>query len=208
MLITIIGGSQGTGALLAKLALEAGHRVTVVSRSGNGPDGARIVKGSATEVDVCAEAVSGADAVVVTVGAAKGVRHQRAAVTRTVIEAMQRVGARRLVVQSSVGANGSASQLPGLLRFITPMLLSKPLADHNEQEVAVAGSGLEWTVVRPTGLTNKEPLGSWLALESSSPGTLLGTIPRSDLAAYLLAVLSDDTTLGKAVGISSRPAAG
>lgn len=207
MLITIIGGSHGTGALLARLAQEAGHSVTVVSRSGDGPAGARLIKGSATEAGVCAEAVTGADAVVVTVGAAKGVHHQRAAVTRTVIEAMRRAGVRRLVVQSSVGAGGSASQLPGSLRFITPILLSKPLADHNEQEAAVTGSGLDWTVVRPTGLTDKAPQGSWLALDGTSRETLLGTIAREDLAAFMLSVLLDDATIGEAISVSSRPAA-
>ncbi|MHA6524176.1 NAD(P)-dependent oxidoreductase [Tessaracoccus sp. G1721] len=208
MRITIIGGSQGTGALLARLALAAGHSVTVVSRGGNGPDGARIIAGNATEPEVCAEAVTGADAVVITVGAAKGIRHQRAAVTRTVIDAMRRAGVRRLVVQSSVGAGGSASQLPGVLRYITPVVLGGPLADHNEQEAAVTGSGLDWTVVRPTGLTDKAPQGSWLALETTSGQKLLGTVPRADLAAFMLEVLGDDATIGKAIGISSPPPTG
>lgn len=206
MRITIIGGSQGTGAHLASLAQQAEHEVTVVSRRGEGPEGARIITGSALDPGVCAEAVAGADAAVVTVGGARGVRHQRAAVTRTVIRAMQETGVRRLLVQSSVGSGDSAAQLPAAVRGITLLLLRGALADHNAQEEAVEDSGLDWTIVRPTGLSNSSPEGSWLALETASNQTLLGTIPRGDLAAFMLEALGDDAMIGKAVGISSRPA--
>lgn len=206
MKITIVGGSHGTGALLASLAQEAGHEVTAVSRSGDVPAGVRRVVGDASDPAVASEAVAGADAVLVTVGGAKGVHHQRAAVTRAVIDAMRAAGVRRLVVQSSLGAGGSASQIPGPARAITSLFLAKPLADHNEQESAVTTSGLDWTIVRPSGLTNKEPTGSWRALEATSDAKLAGTIPRADLAAYLLTVPADDTAVGKAYGISSRSA--
>lgn len=203
MRITIIGGSAGTGAQLATVAREAGHDVTVLSRRGGAPNGARSVTGSATDPSVVREAVAGADAVAVTVGGAKGVKHQRAQVTRTVIEAMQDAGVRRLVVQSSLGAGESASQLSGLLAKITPVLLAKPLADHNEQESAVMTSGLDWTIVRPTGLKDKPATGRWQALDVSDPGKLGGSIPRADLAACMLDVLGDESTFGRALGVSS-----
>ncbi|MCQ1952697.1 NAD(P)-dependent oxidoreductase [Arthrobacter sp. zg-Y238] len=203
MRITIIGGSKGTGAELASLAQKAGHEVTVLSRSGTAPEGVRNVTGNATDPDAAARAVAGADAVVVTVGGAKGVHHQRDAVTRTVIGAMQAQGVRRLVVQSSLGAGDSSSQLPGPLGLITRVALAKPLADHNEQESAVTGSGLDWTLVRPTGLTDKDPSGTWRALEVGGEGKLRGSIPRRDLAACMLEILTDDSTVGRAFGVSS-----
>lgn len=203
MKITIVGGSKGTGAELASAAREAGHEVTVLSRSGRAPAGVRVITGDAADPAVASRAVTGADAVVVTVGGAKGVAHQRSAVTRTVIGAMQEAGVRRLVVQSSLGAGDSGSQLPGPLGLITRVLLAKPLADHNEQESAVQGSGLDWTIVRPTGLTDKDPAGTWRALEPGDSGKLKGSIPRRDLAACLLGILTDDSTIGKALGVSS-----
>ena len=201
--ITLIGGSSGTGAELASLALAAGHDVTVLSRSGRAPAGARAVIGNATDPAAASSAVAGADAVVVTVGGAKGVARQRTAVTRAVITAMQKEGVRRLVVQSSLGAGDSGSQLPGPLRVIMRVVLAKALADHNGQESAVKASGLDWTIVRPTGLTNKEPSGNWKAQETGDDGTLGGSIPRRDLASCLLGVLADGSTIGKALGVSS-----
>lgn len=204
MQITIVGGSQGTGAQLAQLAMKAGHVVTVVTRSGQVPEGAERVMGSAADPAVARLAVTGADAVVITVGGAKGVKHQRTAVTRTVIEQMKGVGVRRLLVQSSLGAGESTSQLPALLRLPMRLMLAAPLTDHNEQETAVMASGLDWTIVRPAGLTDKPGTGAWQALETSEPGTLRGTIPRADLAASMLEALEDPSTIGSALGVSSR----
>lgn len=204
MKITVIGGSKGTGAQLAGLARDAGHEVTVLSRSGTAPTGVRSVTGSATDAVAVREAVTGADAVVVTVGGAKGVRHQRAQVTRAVIAAMREAGVRRLVVQSSLGAGDSASQLPRPLGTITKLMLMLPLADHDEQEAAVRRSGLDWTVLRPTGLTDKPATGSWQALRVGDPGTLRSSIPRADLAACMLDALGDDATIGAFLGASSR----
>lgn len=204
MKITLIGGSQGTGAALAELAQAAGHDVTVVSRSGTAIAGARVVTGSAADPAIAAAAVAGADAVVVTVGGAKGVRHARAAVTQSVVAAMAATGATRLLVQSSLGAGGSAAQLPAVAGFITKLVLAGPLADHKAQEAVVRASTLDWTIVRPSGLTNAEAAGAWTALRESEPGSLRGTIARRDLAAYLLAALTDESTIGAEIGLSSR----
>lgn len=200
MNITIIGGSKGTGAQLATIAIDADHDVTVVSRSGTAPAGARIVAGDATDADVLREAIAGA--VVVTVGGAKGVENQRATVTKAVLAAMEDVGVRRLIVQSSLGAGDSGAQMPAPLRVLMNAVLAKPLADHNAQEAAVFASDLDWTVIRPTGLKDKPATGTWRALEVSDEGTLSGSIPRGDVAACMLVSLGDDATTGKALGVS------
>lgn len=204
MKITIIGGSRGTGAQLATLAQAAGHDVTVLSRSGDAPDGVRVVAGDATKAAVARQAVDGADAVVITVGGAKGVPRQRTKVTRSVVAAMQELGVPRVLMLSSLGAGGSGNLLPAPLRLITRVVLATALADHDEQESVVMGSGLSWTVVRPAGLTNRPPTGSWRVAETPGDEALGGSISRGDLAAYLLELLSDDATIGRALGVSGR----
>lgn len=202
MKITVIGGSKGTGARLAALAHGAGHEVTALSRSGTAPDGVRAVAGDASDPAAVQHAVSGADAVVVTVGGAKGVHHHRAAVTGSVIQAMEAAGVRRLVVQSSLGAGDSGSLMPAPLRLLMKAVLAAPLADHDDQESAVMRSNLDWTLVRPTGLTDRPATGSTRALRTGQKGKLGGSISRDDLAAYLLGALEDDALIGTAVGIS------
>lgn len=204
MKIVIVGGSRGTGARLASLAQGEGHEVTVLSRSG-GPvtPGVETLKGDAGDPEVAARAVAGADAVVVTVGGAKGTSRQRSAVTRVVVAAMQEAGVRRLVVQSSLGAGGSAAQMPALVRVLTRVVLASALADHDEQESAVVTSDLDWTIVRPAGLTNGPTTGGWTARELTKGAKGFGSIPRGDLAACLLRVLEDDSTVGRAFGVSN-----
>lgn len=202
MMITIVGGSHGTGRALAETAVQAGHHVTLVSRSGATLDGARAVTGDATDPAVAREAVEGADAVVVTVGGAKDEPRARTNVTRAVVKAMQEAGVKRLVVQTSLGTGGSERQLPFLLRLITPIMLAKPLADHEEQEDAVRASGLDWTIVRPSGLTDKPATGEWKTLRDDEPGTLSGRVSRGDVAGCILAALSDDSTIGAELGVS------
>lgn len=64
-------------------------------------------------------------------------------------------------------------------------------------------SSLKWTVVRPTGLTDKPAAGSTRVPQVGQKGTLGDTIPGDDLAAYMLGALEDDTLIGKPVCISS-----
>lgn len=202
--ITIIGGSQGTGRVLAEQARDAGHDVTVLSRSGVDLAGVRAVTGDATDQAVAREAVAGADAVVVTVGGAKGSAYARTAVTSTVIAAMKEAGVDRLVVQTSLGAGDSARQLPFLLGLITPVMLSKPFEDHNAQEDAVRASGLRWTIVRPAGLTDKPATGQWKALRHDEPGKVGGRVTRGDVAGCILWALSDDSSVSAQLGVSGH----
>ena len=123
--------------------------------------------------------------------------------TKAAIEAMRRAGVRRLVVQSSLGAGDSGQQLPQPFRLFAKVALAKPIADHNAQEDAVRASGLDWTIVRPPGLTDQPATGEWLALEVGDGGTLNGRISRADLAAFILASLDSDAA-GREVGVSSR----
>lgn len=205
MKLVIIGGNSGTGSILAELACQAGHGVTTVSRSGSASAPAQIkqLTGDASDPLFAAQAIAGADAVAITVGGSKGRKNARTSVTRSIIHAMGQHSPQRLLVQSSLGAGNSAAQLPGAIGLLTKVLLAKPLADHNEQEKLVENSGLQWSIVRPTGLANKPATGSWTALRVGEPGRLGGSISRRDLAAFMLQMLHDPDTVQQAYGISN-----
>lgn len=202
MKIAVIGGSGGTGAQIAEQALRGGHDVTVISRSGKAPTGVHTVHGDAADPDVVAGAVKDCAAVFVTVGGSKGSRGHRARVTRAVIEGMKKAEVSRLIVQSSVGAGGSDKHLPRPLRLFAKVTLAVPLADHNEQEAAVRDSGLQWTIVRPSGLQDKEATGHVIALDESDDGTIRGTISRADLADFMLSTITDSDTIRAAISVS------
>lgn len=203
MKLTIIGGSRGTGAALADQAFVAGDDVTIVSRSGNTPSFARTITGSATDPQVIAEAVSDADAVVIAVGGTKDNKFNRRDVTQVVIDAMNKAGVKRLIVHSSLGAGDSEEQMKQPIRWIAMKTLATPLADHDAQEELVKNSGLDWTIVRPSGLRNSPATGEYKALEVGDSGHLGGSISRSDVAAFILQALRKPSTIGKAIGLST-----
>lgn len=199
--ITVVGGSRGTGRAVVEAALAANHDVTVVSRSGTGVGAAHVVTGDATDPDVARRAVAGADAVIVCVGGVKGKTRPRTEVTRAVVDAMRHEGVRRLLVQTSLGVGGSEKQLPVPLRQIAPIMLAKPLADHDAQEDVVRASGLDWTIVRPAGLTDRPATHRWRA-RSDGAGTLGGRVSRADVADCLLSCLDDSSSVGAQLGVS------
>lgn len=190
---------------MVKLAAQKGHDVSCVSRSGATelPDGVRDIKADALETDAIRSAVAGADAAVVTVGGAKGQSRHRAQVTRSVVAAMQDAGVRRLIVQSSLGVGDSMQLMPGPARLFARVVMATALADHAEQEAVVAESGLDWTVVRPGGLSSGPATGDYLAQESADGRPMKGMIARADVAAHIVSILDDPATFGRALALGT-----
>lgn len=205
MRITVVGGNRGAGAQVVQLAARAGHEVTSLSRSGAASvrDGVREIEGDALRPDVVRAAVAGADAVVVTVGGVSGADRHRTEVTRSVIAAMRDAGVRRLIVHSSLGVGDSMALLPGPARLFAKAVLGRALADHAEQEAAVAESGLDWTVVRPGGLTDGPATGSVVAQEAAEGRPMKGRIARADVAAHIVAILADPATFGRSLALGT-----
>ena len=205
MNITVVGGNSGTGAQVVRLAAEAGHAVTCLSRRGGGTASGQVkdVMGDATDPGVVRSVVEGADAVVVTVGGSAGADRNRADVTRSVIAAMQAAGVRRLVVHSSLGVGDSMKLMPAPARMFARTLLGKALAAHAEQEAAVKGSGLDWTIVRPGGLADGPATGTYVAQTTPEGRPMKGRISRADVAAHILQVLDDPASFDKALAMGT-----
>lgn len=205
MKITVVGGNTGTGAQVVQIAAHQGHQVTILSRSGatSPPEGVRDIKGDALETDVIREAVRGADAVVITVGGASGSNRHRTQVTRSVIAAMQDAGVRRLIVHSSLGVGDSMELMPAAARLFARTVLGKALADHADQEAAVRASGLDWTVVRPGGLTDGPATGAYVVQETAEGRPMKGMITRADVATHIVATLDDPATFGRSLAMGT-----
>jgi kynurenine 3-monooxygenase len=161
------------------------------------------VIGDATDAALVRSAVEGADAVVVTVGGSAGADRNRAVVTLSVIAAMQVAGVRRLIVHSSLGVGDSMSLMPAPVRMFARTVLGKALADHAEQEAAVEASGLDWTILRPGGLTDDPATGAYVAQVTSEDRPMKNRISRSDVAAHILKVLDDPTSYGEALAMGT-----
>jgi uncharacterized protein YbjT (DUF2867 family) len=194
----VAGGHGKIGLRLLRLLNQNGHRgrglirnedqVAALRSAGAEPALADLEN---VQVPDLAIAIQGADAVVFAAGAGPGSGEERkwtmdygGAVK--LIEAAQHESIRRYVIVSAMGA--ADPQGPGGSGTFGVYLQAKHDADEK-----LRASGLDYTIVRPGGLTDDSGTGR------VSIGERLdrGQIPRDDVAAVLFAVLGSDNTIGK-----------
>jgi uncharacterized protein YbjT (DUF2867 family) len=81
-------------------------------------------------------------------------------------------------------------------------MLRHVCADMRQAEDEIRASGLDWTIMRPPRLTGKPAAGSYrTAIDRNLPRGL--TISRADLAACMLALISDRAAVHRHVAIAS-----
>jgi len=111
------------------------------------------------------------------------------------VDVMKEHGTRRLVVESAFGAGESLALANGLERFLFATLLRAPYADKNLLEPEVKASGLEWTILRPTALTNGPATGRY-QVTAGRPAK--ASVARADVAAAMLRAVEERLWIGEA----------
>jgi len=207
MNLIIVGSTGGTGRCLVEQALEQGHTVTAFARNPakitiQHPN-LSVVQGDVLDRATVKPALNGKDAVL----SALGVRKLRKTTvlsegTRNIITAMQQHGVRRLIVESSLGVGDSRGQFPWYLGLLVRIFLRNIYADKEVQEAFIRESGLDWTIVRPAGLTNGARRGVYRQWVGKPDAPITGWISRADVADFMLKQLTDTTYLRQAVGLS------
>lgn len=206
MIVTIFGASGKTGELLVEQALEMGHQVRAFVRRENAlsiqQPNLELIMGSLNNEASLRSAISGADACISCLGGSSVTKHAPEIINgiQLIVRIMQEEKVGRIVYLSSVGVGESRYYMAQPIRFlIVELLLRIPLADHNKNEQTLMNSQLNWTIVRPGGLTNG-PLQS--ALQAGSHKILLKgnpTISRASVASFMLKQLNDEKYSKKAV---------
>lgn len=190
----LVAGGHGQIALrLLKLLAADGHTARgLIRKPAQAADlqavGAVPVLGDLENDESLAGYVKGADAVVFAAGAGPGSGNAR---KRTVdlggaiklADAAIETGVRRYVMVSSIGA-----QDPAAGGTMQPYLEAKAEAD-----AYVVAGGLDYTIVRPGGLTDEPGTGRVKATRDLGQR---GPIPRDDVAAVLAACLVTPATIG------------
>jgi putative NADH-flavin reductase len=207
--LLVLGATGGTGRQVVTQALERGHAVTALlrdpSRLSIASDRLRVLEGNVTDDDgALADAVRGQDAVISTLGVGKSFQSRGLIATSAprIVRAMQDEGVRRLIFTSAFGVGETRRDVPLLPRLFMRLLLQDVYRDKEAGEAGLVASGLDWTLVYPTGLADGTATGRWRAGEHLA---LRGFphIARADVAAFLIAQLDDTTYLRKRVLVSS-----
>lgn len=207
MRILIFGATGGTGRELVRQALERGQSVSAFARDPaalDKRDGLRGIAGDALDAASVERAVAGHDAVICALGRpAASPGRVRSAGTRNIVRAMERVGPRRLICQSTIGIGDSRPLLPPLYRYLlVPLLLRRTFAEHERQEAAVRSSQLDWTIVRAGALSDGEGTGSYRHGFPPSERSIEFEISRADVANFTVGLLADGTYLRESPSVS------
>ena len=211
MKLTILGATGATGTSLTGQALAAGHEVTAVVRDParlTVPPHPQLLTVTADVMDPASitPAVAGADAVISAVGPrGTGPTTVIQDSVRSIIQAMQKTGTRRLLeVSGSIAADeGESPYLRYLLKPVARRtFLRHVCADMRIGEDKIRHSDLDWTIFRPPSLTGKPARGTYrTAINRNLPHGF--TISRADLAACMLTMLGDPATVHKHVSIAN-----
>ena len=208
MRILVVGATGETGQQIVEQSLAQGHNVTALVRQPDRFDmqhpSLQVVKGDVLD-PASLDAVQGQDAVISSLGTKK-IGFEPVTLlsegTKNLLQAMERHSVKRLVCITGIGAGDSKGH-GGLLydKLILPLILKRIYDDKDRQEAEIRQSNLDWTIVRPGGLTNDLAKGKYRVLTDLT-GITAGKISRADVATFILQELTDDRYLHQAPLIS------
>jgi putative NADH-flavin reductase len=211
MSIAVFGGSGLLGSEIVYQASQRGEDVVAFVRdpsklvvpAGSGGSNAgqrlesdriKVVKGSVTNYDDVEKAFEGNDVTSVIValgGKTKDVgKTMLTDGTTNIIKVMKARNVKRISVVTSIGAGDSQNQAPFFFKVLMFTVMKNIFEDKNNQEslfVNGIGSDLEYTIVRPGGLTVEPPTGIINVISGEA-----GSISRADVADFCLGSVLDD----------------
>ena len=207
MNLAIFGATGGTGQQVVKAALDQGHMVTAFVRDPKRLEiqdqRVRVVVGDVYDPEGVARTIQNQDAVICTLGGGRDLKKTtvRATGTEHIIQAMKEHQVRRLIAVTAMGIGESWDTLSAVNKIFFATVLSSARTDHENQEATIKESSLDWTIIRPSGLTDGPWTGEYQSGENIRAGS--STIARADLADLILKALGDDQLIGKALTITN-----
>lgn len=195
MRVVIAGGHGKIALLLERLLADAGHESVALIRNPDHSDDVLAAGAEAVVVDLehtdaaaLASHLAGADAVVFAAGAGGGSGPERKlTVDRDgailLADAAAEAGIRRYVLVSAIGADSFDAESDDAFQVY--------LRAKSEADAAIRERDLDWTIVRPGGLTDDEGSG----LVAVGERLERDTIPRADVAAVLFVLLSTGSAI-------------
>ena len=120
-----------------------------------------------------------------------------------ILELADRHKIRRLLVTTAWGVGDSRQELPGWFTWlIDHSNIRFAYQQHERQEEMLRQSRMDWTIIRPAGLTNGNK-GQSIKISYQGTSKLNLTIHRRAVANFMLDILQDRSFYGKIPAISS-----
>jgi uncharacterized protein YbjT (DUF2867 family) len=209
--IMVAGATGRTGKFIVESLRAKGIPVRALARNAEkaqeiAGEGVEIIEGDLRDPDAIERAVTGARAVIISIGAGPQRRMkedgtpdffyaegQTPAIVDyagnvLVVEAAERQGAQQVVMVSTIGVTNPE-------HFLNKMGGGRTLDWKLRAENHLRDSGLPYTIVRPGGLEGAKP--ELVQLVVGTGDTIMGQVARKDVAEVCVQALFDEAAIGK-----------
>ncbi len=198
----ILGATGKTGGALVAQALAHGHYVTTFGRSPfQGADKAKVtsISGNPMNEDELADALPGHDAVLSVLGT-RGLRATKVLdeSSRATIGAMRKAGVRRLVILSSALLDKNIGLMD---KIVGRTILRHFSSDQRAMEKHVTASKLDWTILRPSRMTESAPEGPSTSTVAEPKNGAGMKIRKEEVARLMLDAVENGKNMGKLVHV-------
>lgn len=200
-MILVVGASGKTGSLVVGALLDRGIEVRAFARGAAtiAPrPNQECVAGDVLDVDAVRIAMHGVLGVVALFGPNKlSPTNLCSQGTLNILSAMRSENVARVVCVTGAIIGHPHDKLGMVYKLIESHVPQDALEDRREQERLLTSSDLDWTIVRPTRLTNGAP-ATHLRTDSNFVVGALAHVARVDVANFVVAALYDAQTLRRA----------
>jgi uncharacterized protein YbjT (DUF2867 family) len=182
-MIALLGATGGTGMEVLRQGVEMGYKFKILCRSdpvGIPEKNVEVVKGDVLHKENIETVIKGCSVCVVSVGKGTVCSESQPLINA----ACEKFKVKKLIVVSSLGVGESYQDMDWVTWIFVNTVIARPIADKNLQEAEIKKlKGVDWTIVRPGGLSNSALTGKYRAQERGIGG---GFIPRADVAHFIL----------------------
>lgn len=210
MNITIIGASAGVGLETVKRGLARNHSITTLSRKGieiEDKSALHVLIGDATNKTDLLNAIEKADAIIVTLGTSKDMKATTLfsdfAKLMLDINKDKKIDVPFIMV-TGFGSGESKQYVSWVVKLFLKYMLKDVYADKTKMEEVITGSDLNWTIVRPGRLLDKELTEKYRIENKLFKGINIGGMNRADVADFLIKQAENQTELKKYIALSEQ----
>ena len=207
MNITIIGASGGIGLETVKRGLNRKHSITTLSRSEiaiEEKNSLNVILGDATNKADLLNSIQNAEAIIVTLGTGKNMKPTTlfSDFAKLIVEIhKENKIAIPFIFVTGFGAGESKNYVSWAVKIFLKYFLKDVYADKTKMEEIITNSDLNWTVVRPGRLLDKELTENYRVENKLFKGINIEGINRADVADFLIKQVEKQTELKKYVAI-------
>jgi uncharacterized protein YbjT (DUF2867 family) len=196
--ILLFGGSRETGLEVAKILAARGEAVTAFVRRASDLAAlkaldVRLFYGDVMDPKTVSDAFASGKfrAVISSLGARRGqVPRPDYEGTKNIVDAAKKAGVKRMLMVTMIGAGDSKAELHPKVWEV----LGEAIRVKTQAEDYLRASGLQYTILRPGGMTDDPASGTAIRTEDR---TTMGVINRADLARLIVECLDDAGSINR-----------